>query len=103
MKTAFIALIIAFLAQTQTPEKPKPTKNDPNGIWQTSAGTKFEIKLIDSNLSVHFVEGSNPAYVKYEVSLKNTGEVNTYQGGGYFVAKVEGKECMFDTSWAIVV
>ena len=93
-----------FLVMTMLlPQKPAPARNDPNGVWQSDTGTKFEMKLTDSALKVQLVEGSNPVYVKYEVNLKNTGEVNTYEGVGYFVAKVQGKECRFDTDWAIVV
>ena len=49
------------------------------------------------------MDGSNPTYLKYEVDLKNTGEPNTYAGAGYFVAKLQGNECRYDTSWTIVV
>ena len=61
------------------------------------------MKLTDSDLKVNLVEGSNPVYVKYEVNLKNAGEMNTYEGTGYFIAKVQDKECRFDTNWSIVV
>jgi hypothetical protein len=82
---------------------PQAAKNDPNGVWQSDSGTKFRMTLTDANLKATLVDGSNPVYVKYEVDLKNTGEVNTYEGKGFFVAKVKDKECRFDTSWAIVV
>lgn len=59
--------------------------------------------LTDANLKVQLVPDSTPVYLKYDVDLKNSGEVNTYEGSGYFVAKVEGKECRFDTSWHIIV
>jgi hypothetical protein len=81
-----------------------PKKNDPNGIWQSDTGTKFQLKLSGSDLKVQLVPNSSPLYLKYEVNLKNTGEVNTYEGSGYFVAKLSnGKECRFDTNWTIVV
>jgi hypothetical protein len=94
-------MLMFFLPRVQ--EQPKAPKNDPNGIWQTETGTKFEMKLADSDLTVRLVEGSNPTFVKYEVNLKNTGEVNTYEGTGFFIAKVQGKTCRFDTTWKITV
>jgi hypothetical protein len=98
MMTAILLLVSAFLQQPA-----QPAKNDPNGVWQSDSGTKFEMKLSDSNLKVQLVDGSNPVYLKYEVNLKNTGEVNTYEGSGFFVAKVKEKECRFVTDWHIIV
>ena len=98
MPTFLLLLMVTLLPQAQAP------RNDPEGVWQTESGTKFELKLITaSDLSVRFVEGSNPVYVKYEVNLKNTGEVNTYEGTGYFIAKVQDRECRYDTNWKIIV
>jgi hypothetical protein len=98
MKTAVLLLVSAFLLQ-----RPQAPKNDPNGTWQSDSGTKFEMKLSGSDLSVQLVGGSNPVYLKYEVNLKNTEEVNTYAGGGYFVAKLKEKECRFETNWTMTV
>jgi hypothetical protein len=98
MSTVFILLLLLF-----PPQNAKSPKNDPNGIWQSDSGTKFELKLTDTNLKVQLVDGSNPTYLKYEVDLKNSGEVNTYDGKGYFVAKLKDKECRFDTNWSIIV
>src|SRR5581483_11942971 len=67
MQTVVLALLMVLFQQVQPPDQPKSMKNDPNGIWQTSAGTKFEMKLTDSDLTVQLVAGSNPTYVKYEV------------------------------------
>jgi hypothetical protein len=98
MKTAFLLMMAMFLVQQ------KPPKNDPNGTWEAETGTRFELRLADTDLHVQLVEGSNPTFLKYEVNLKNTGEVNTYKGAGYFVAKLKnGKECKFDTDWQVVV
>ena len=98
-----ILLLLTMVSAQALPPKDDPPKNDPNGIWQSDTGTKFEMKLTDKNLKVQLVSGSNPVYLKYEVDLTNTGEVNTYAGNGYFVAKVKEKECRFDTSWHIIV
>jgi hypothetical protein len=98
MKLVSLILLSVFL---QKP--PQPAKNDPNGTWQSDSGTKFDLSLAGSDLKVRLVGDSNPLYVKYEVNLKNTGEVNTYQGSGYFTAKLQGKECRFDTNWNIIV
>lgn len=93
-----------MIPATQTTDPPQAPRNDPEGVWETGSGTKFQLKLITpSDLSVRLVEGSNPVYVKYEVNLKNTGEVNSYEGTGYFIAKVQDKECRFDTNWKIIV
>ena len=99
MKTA-IALLTFLLAQAPGPMP----KNNPNGIWESISGTQYEFKLNGSDLSVRLIPGSNPTYVKYEVELKNsTEDPNTYQGKGFFVAKVKDKECRFDTEWKVVV
>lgn len=79
-------------------------RNDPTGIWQAETGTQYKMELVDSDLKVQLVDGSNPVFVKYEVILKNQQEVNTYKGKGYFVANLEGgRECKFDTDWEVVV
>jgi hypothetical protein len=101
MQIVLTLMLVLFVPRVQ--EQPKAPKNDPNGIWQTESGTMFEMKLADSDLTARLVEGSNPAYVKYEVHLKNTGEINSYEGTGFFVAKVQGKECRFETTWKIIV
>ena len=96
--TALLVSIALLLAQNQAP------KNDPNGTWEAETGTRFEIQLSGAELRIQLVEGSNPSFVKYEVNLKNAGEVNTYKGAGYFVAKMKNsKECRFDTDWQIIV
>jgi hypothetical protein len=98
MKTAVLLAMAMFLVQIQ------PPRNDPNGTWEAETGTKFDLRLSGDDLRVNLVEGSNPVYVKYEVNLKNAGDVNTYKGAGYFVAKLKsGKECKFDTEWQIIV
>ena len=88
-----------FLFTNQIP------KYDPNGVWIAETGSKFNLQLSGGDLKVNIVDGSNPRYLKYEVNLKNQGdEVNTYEGAGYFVAKLQsGKECRFDTNWKLVV
>jgi len=98
MKTAALVAMAMFLVQNQ------PSRTDPNGTWEAETGTKFEIRLSGGDLRVNLIEGSNPLFLKYEVALKNTGEVNTYKGTGYFVAKLKsGKECKFDTEWQVIV
>jgi hypothetical protein len=98
MKT-LVVLLFTLLFQNA----PANSKNNPEGVWQSDSGTKFELKLSDSDLKVQLVDGSNPVYLKYEVNLKNSGEVNTYEGDGFFVAKVKEKECRFPTSWHVIV
>jgi hypothetical protein len=98
MTTAILLAFAMFVSQGQ------PSKNDPNGTWEAETGTRFELRLTGDFLHVQLVEGSHPVFVKYEVDLKNTGEVNTYVGSGYFLAKMQtGKECKFPTDWQIVV
>ncbi len=96
MKSAIVLGMLLFTAQIP--------KNNPNGIWESESGSKFNLSLNGSNLHVQIVDGSNPRYLKYEVDLKNQEEVNTYIGNGYFVAKLQsGKECKFETEWQLVV
>lgn len=98
VKMAFMLAIAMMAAQN------KPPKHDPNGTWEAETGTKFEMRLTGDDLKIQLVEGSNPVFVKYDVNLKNTGEVNTYIGAGSFVAKMKtGKECTFPTKWQIIV
>jgi hypothetical protein len=79
-------------------------KNDPNGVWEAETGSKFDIRLSGSDLRIQIVEGSNPRFLKYEMTLKNQQEINTYKGAGFFLAKLQnGKECKFETEWQIVV
>ena len=96
MKSAiFLGL---FLITSQIP------KNNPNGVWEAETGSKFNLQLSGSDLKVQIVDGSNPRYLKYELSLTNQEEANTYQGKGYFIAKLQdGKECRFDTEWQIII
>jgi hypothetical protein len=101
MRELILALLLLFPQAA-----PKPPKNDPNGLWQSDTGTKFQLTLTDSDsdLRVRLVDGSNPVYVKYEVDLKRTSDdPNIYAGSGYFIAKLKDKECRFDTSWNIAV
>ncbi len=95
MKLSLLALMLLF---AQIP------KNNPNGIWESESGTRYEIHQNGPNMQVKLVPGSNPKYVEYEVTLKNQEEINTYKGTGTFVAKMEGgKQCKFDTDWQLVV
>lgn len=95
MKLSILALTL-LLAQIP--------KNNPNGIWESTSGVQYEIRLNGANLQVKMVPGSNPKYLKYDVTLKNQDEINTYKGTGTFVAKMEsGKECKFETEWEMVV
>ena len=96
MKSAIVLGMLLFTAQIP--------KNNPNGIWESESGSRFNLSLNGMDLHVQIVEGSNPRYLKYEVDLKNQQEVNTYVGNGYFVAKLQnGKECKFETEWQLVV
>src|SRR5688572_14094634 len=95
MKFAIIALAM-FMAQIP--------KNDPSGVWEAETGSKFNMRLTGADLHIQIVDGSNPRFLKYELTLKNQEEANTYKGAGYFVAKLQnGKECKFDTEWQIFV
>jgi hypothetical protein len=95
-----LLILMSTLLQQKPPQAPK---NDPTGVWQSDTGTKYDMKLTGSDLQVRLVDGSNKVYLKYEVNLKNAGEVNTYEGEGYFTAKLQEKECRFDTTWRIIV
>src|SRR3989442_2326614 len=98
MMTLF--LVLPLLLGQQTPQAPK---NDPNGIWQTDTGSKYELRLTGKDLHVKIVPGSNPKFLQYEVDLKNEEEANTYSGQGFFVAKMNGgKECKFPTEWRFI-
>ena len=95
MKLPFLTLLL-LLAQVP--------KNNANGIWESTSGSRYEIRQNGQNLQVKLVPGSNPKYMQYEVTLKNQDEINTYKGTGTFVAKMEsGKECKFETEWTLVV
>ena len=62
--------------------------------------------MAGSDLKVKIVANSNPTFLDYEVDLKHKPEtdVNTYEGKGFFVAKLKsGKECKFETEWQVVV
>ena len=75
-----------------------------NGVWATESGAKFQFQLSGKVLKVQLTDGKSTKYLKYELSLTNQDEVNTYKGGGYFVAKLSnGKECRFDTQWNVIV
>ena len=92
-----IPLVIALL-QAQIP------KYSPNGIWEATSGSQYEIRMVGSDVHVKLVPGSNPKFLQYEVDAKNQGEVNTYKGTGSFTAKMEGgKECKFPTEWMFIV
>ena len=93
-----VALVLALLVAQKVP------RNDPNGTWESSTGSKYELRLNGSNLQVKLVPGSNSKYIIYDVTLKNQEEINSYKGAGTFVAKMEGgKECKFETEWQLVV
>lgn len=95
MKLSVLALTLLL---TQIP------KHSPIGIWAADTGSQFEIRETGGNVEVKLVPGTNPKFIRYEVTLKNQEEINTYKGTGSFVAKMEGgKQCMFDTEWTFVV
>jgi hypothetical protein len=95
MKTVALALL---LLGSQMP------KNNPNGLWEATTGSQFQMQLVGSDLRVRLVPGTNPRFLSYELTLKNQEEVNTYKGPGHFVAKLSnGKECRFETEWTVVV
>ena len=96
-----IASLLFLLLFQQAPAMPK---NNPTGEWTTDTGTKFKLQLTGKTIKVQIPEGTNPKYVKYEVTLENQEEVNTYLGKGYFIAKLKnGKECKYDTDWQFTV
>ena len=93
-----LALILTLLFVQQIP------KNNPNGVWEASSGSQYEMRLNGSNLEVKIVPGSNKKFLEYELSMKVEEEVNTYSGTGFFVAKMEGgKECKLPTEWRFIV
>ena len=95
MKLSLLALMLLF---AQIPKK------NPNGIWESESGTRYEIHQNGPNMQVKLAPGSNSKYVEYDVTLKNQEEINTYKGSGTFVAKMEsGKQCKFDTDWQLVI
>ena len=95
MTTLFLVLPLVFV---QIP------KNNPNGIWEAETGSQYEMRLTGKDLHVRIVPGSNPKFVQYEVEMKNEEEANTYNGTGFFVAKMEGgKECKFPTQWRFII
>jgi len=99
MKTAAAFLLLLLFQQA-----PAIPKYNATGEWGLDTGTRFNLQLTGSTIKVQLSEGSNPRYLKYEVTLQNQEEVNTYKGSGYFVAKLQnGKECKFDTDWQFIV
>ena len=93
-----LALILTLLFIQQIP------KNNPNGVWEASSGSQYEIRANGSNLQVKIVPGSNPKFLEYELNMKSEEEINTYSGTGFFVAKMEGgKECKLPTEWRFIV
>jgi hypothetical protein len=96
------SILVAFYLLQAPPIMPK---NNPNGIWESSSGARYELRLSGEDLSVKLVPGSSERYMAYEVNLKNSkDEVNTYMGKGTFTAKVkDDKECQFDTQWQLTV
>ena len=92
----FVLALTLLVAQTP--------KFDPTGTWEAETGSRFQIHFNGANLEVKLVPGSNQKFVQYNVLMKNDREINSYQGSGTFVAKMEGgKECKFDTEWRIAV
>ena len=93
-----LALILTLLFIQQMP------RNNPNGVWEASSGSQYEIRANGSNLQVKIVPGSNPKFLEYELNMKSEEEINTYSGTGFFVAKMEGgKECKLPTEWRFIV
>jgi len=93
-----LALVLTLLFVQLIP------KNNPNGVWEASSGSQYELRLNGSNLQVKIVPGSNPKFLEYELNMKSEEEVNTYSGTGFFVAKMEGgKECKLPTEWRFIV
>ena len=92
-------LFITLLTLSQIP------KNDPNGIWEASTGSRFQLRLMGSDLHVQIIPGSNPTFLEYSLELKNAGgDPNIYSGSGHFRARLEnGRECELDNEWEIVV
>ncbi len=93
-----LALVLTLLFVQQIP------KNNPNGIWEATSRSQYEIRADGSNLQVKIVPGSNPKFLQYELNMKSEEEVNTYSGTGFFIAKMEGgKECKVPTEWRFIV
>jgi hypothetical protein len=104
MKTMVLLLVVSGgLLFGQTPRPQLPQVN-PNGIWESSSGTRYALRLSGGNLMVTLA-GSNPPFLQYELTLaQSKEEVNRYKGAGFFRATLKsGKECRFETDWEIVV
>ena len=79
-------------------------KYNPNGVWEADSGSQYELRLNGPALRVKMVPGSNPKFLQYELDMKNEEEVNTYNGTGFLVAKMDnGKECKLPTEWRFIV
>ena len=110
----FLVLVSSslLLALPQLPQLPRGStipQFSPNGIWESPAGTKYNLRLTGENLQVK-LEGTNATFLQYEVTLKHLkaddtlGDPNRYEGKGFFRAKLKsGKECRFETTWEIAV
>lgn len=96
MYTLVAAILLLFSQQ--------PTKNNPNGIWESQSGSAYEIKLTGEDLVLSIVPGSSSTYLEYELLLKGQEDPNMYQGNGTFKALLgNGRECEFGTQWSIIV
>lgn len=104
MNTIILALFMMLGSQVRPmPNTPNMPKNNPDGVWVTESGAKFKFALSGKDLKVELVDGKSK-YLKYDLSLKNQEEVNTYTGSGSFVARLSnGKECKFNTEWTVTV
>jgi hypothetical protein len=115
MKTTALfisALLISsglLLGQFTPPKGAVVPRFNPNGIWESPSGVKYNLRVNGDNLIVK-LEGTNATFLQYELTLKHLrpedtlGDDNRYEGTGFFRAKLKsGKECRFDTKWEIVV
>ena len=92
----FVLALTLLVAQTP--------KFNPTGTWEAETGSRFQINVKGSDVTIKLVPGSNQKYVRYDVSMTNDRDPNSYKGSGTFVAKMDsGKECKFDTEWRIAV
>ena len=93
MKALLLLLSLGFTQQTF----------NPSGLWEV-VDKDTQYRLTRTGTGIHVSLGADRAqFVEYEVDLSWT-ELNSYQGSGYFVARLgDGRECRFETQWRLVV
>jgi hypothetical protein len=109
VRALLVLLAFCGLLTGQVPKGSLVPMFNPNGVWESISGTKYNLRLSGDDLLVK-LEGKQDTYVQYEMKLKHlkaedtAGDPNRYEGTGFFVAKLKsGKECRFETKWEIAM